>query len=287
MFKVLLYYKFTNIDNPKEFRDLQLSLCKSLNIKGRILIGSEGINGTVAGTEESIDKYISETKKYPGLEDIEWKISFSEENVFPKLRVVVRDEIVTFRAKVDINKRAKYINPEELSKLYESSTDFVILDGRNEYEGRIGKFKNAIVPDIKNFRDFPEWFEKNKELLKGKKVITYCTGGIRCEKLSAYLVQEGIEDVSQLHGGIVTYGEVTGGKDFLGTCYVFDKRIHVDVNSVNPKTISECEHCSKNIARYINCCNALCNKQFICCEECDIKFDSGCSVECQKKSRYK
>lgn len=287
MFTVLLYYKFTEIENPEKLRNLQYELCMKLNLKGRILISTEGINGTVGGSKESCALYMEETKKFPGLEDIEWKISETEIDPFPKLRVVVRDEIVTFNRKVDMSKTAEYIEPEELKKMYDNNEDFIIIDGRNEYEGRIGKFKNAIVPEINNFRDFPEWFEKNKDKLIGRRVVTYCTGGIRCEKLSAYLVEEGIDDVKQLHGGIQTYGDKAGGENFEGTMYVFDNRVHVEVNSINPEVISECFHCGIKVARYVNCCNAECNEQFICCLECDEKFGGGCSLECKEKSRFK
>lgn len=284
MVKVLLYYKFINLDDPKALRDAQFEFCKAHNLKGRILISQEGLNGTVSGIEDQIEAYKIFTEEAIG--KVEWKESFADVDVFPKLRVVVRDEIVTFKHKVDLKKAANYIEPEELKNLYETGKDFIIVDGRNEYEARIGKFKNAIVPKINAFRDFPSWFEENRELFKGKLVITYCTGGIRCEKLSAYLVEQGIDDVQQLHGGIVKYGEVTGGKDFEGTCYVFDHRIHVPVNSINPEIISKCHHCGKKIARYINCCNAECNKQIICCKECDAKFAGGCSEECKKLSRH-
>lgn len=286
-YKILLYYKFVEIKDPNKFREEQFEFCKQHNINGRILISGEGLNGTCSGLEEDINQYISLIESYPEFKDIEWKVSYSDDQVFPKLRVVVRDEIVTFKHNIDISKTGKYIEPEDLSRLYENNEDFVIIDGRNEYEARIGKFKNAIVPEINNFREFPEWFENNKDKIKGKKVITYCTGGIRCEKLSAYLVQEGIEDVSQLHGGIFKYGEISGGKNFDGVMYVFDKRIIVPVNTVNPEIISECSHCGKKVARFINCCNAECNKQFICCEECDKEYEGGCCMECQGKSRYK
>jgi|SRR5690606_22821173 len=287
MYTVLLYYKFTKIENPQKLRDEQFELCKRLGLKGRILIAEEGINGTVGGSREACEEYMAETMKVEGLEDIEWKISESEQDPFPKLRVVVRDEIVTFKKKVDLSKRAEYIEPEELAQLYEKNEDFVIIDGRNEYEGRIGKFKNAIVPEIKAFREFPEWFEKNKDKIKGKFVVTYCTGGIRCEKLTAYLIDQGITNVKQLHGGIHRYGVETGGKNFEGEMYVFDNRITVPVNSVNPEIISECHHCGVKVARYVNCCNAECNKQFICCVECEEKYEGGCCVECQSRSRYK
>jgi len=289
MIKIVLYYKYFDNKDPGKLKEDQLNSCKNLNLKGRILISKEGINGTLAGSESKIDEYIKLTEKSIGI--VEWKISFEETQVFQKLRIVVRDEIVTLGLKKDqedvsLNNKAEYIEPNELASLFDKDEDFFILDARNEYETRIGKFKKTIDLKINNFRDFPEAVKKIKDF-KDKKIITICTGGVRCEKASAYLKKEGFKNVKQLHGGIVTYGEVTGGKDFQGTCYVFDQRIHVPVNKINPEVISECEHCNKKVARFINCCNAKCNKQFICCEECDIKYEKGCSLKCQVKSRFK
>lgn len=283
---VLLYYKYTQIENPEDLREKQFELCSKLGLKGRILIAKEGINGTIGGTTEACNEYMKSTMEYSGLEDIEWKISNNTEDSFPKLRVVVRDEVVSFKAPVDLKNKAPYIQPKEMKELLDSNEEVVILDARNNYESKIGKFKNAIAPDIDNFREFPE-FVKSIEHLKDKPVVTYCTGGIRCEKASAYLVEQGFTNVRQLHGGIAKYGEEAGGKDFEGSMYVFDKRIHIPVNSENPQIISECIHCNVKTENYINCCNAACNKQFIVCEECNVKFEGGCSVECQKLSRYK
>jgi UPF0176 protein len=283
--KVLLYYKYVKIENPEELREKQLELCERLGLKGRILISNEGINGTCGGDENAVRAYMLETEEYPGLEGIEWKISDSDIDPFPKLRVVVRNEVVTFKEDADLSQKAEYIEPEELKALLENDEDVILLDARNNYESEIGKFKNAIAPDIKNFREFPE-FVKSIENLKDKPVVTYCTGGIRCEKASAYLISQGFKNVRQLHGGIFKYGEEAGGKDFQGTMYVFDNRIHVPVNSVNPEIISKCLHCDTGVARYVNCCNAKCNKQFICCEECEAKFGGGCSTDCKAKSRY-
>lgn len=290
MHRILLYYKYVTVDNPEHLAKSQRELCARLQVKGRILISKEGLNGTVGGTPEVIDQYMAETMSYPGLEDVEWKISDGPENVFPRLRIVVRDEVVTLGlgekgADVDLKNKAPYIEPEELMALYDNGEEFTIIDARNEYEGRIGKFNNALVPDINNFREFPE-FVASIEHLKNKPVITYCTGGIRCEKASAYLREQGFEDVRQLHGGIHRYADKTGGKHFEGEMYVFDARVHIPVNQVNPSIISNCLHCEIPVARYVNCCNATCNRQFICCEACDKDFDSGCSRDCQQNSRF-
>jgi UPF0176 protein len=150
------------------------------------------------------------------------------------------------------------------------------LDVRSNYEHEVGKFKNALTLDIENFRDFPE---KVKELehLKGKKILTYCTGGIKCEKASAFLLEQGFENVYQLHGGIIKYGLEAGGEDFEGKCYVFDNRINADVNKVNPKVISKCHVCETNCDRMINCANPVCNLHAPICEKCGWELDGACS----------
>lgn len=281
MYSVLLYYKYTSIADPQDLMVKQKELCSRLNILGRILIADEGINGTVCGTPEAIEEYQKETEQYPGLEDMEWKFSTAEEQVFPRLRVRVRKEIVTLGLRyedrdVSIENKADYIEPEELAKLYDEEQEFYIIDARNKYEGTLGKFKEAIVPDIQNFRDFPEYVKNNLQHLKDKPVVTYCTGGIRCEKASAFLKESGFSNVKQLHGGVHVYAEKTKGKHFDGKLYVFDKRREMDINLVNPRVISSCEFCQVEVAHYIDCQAFGCPAQFICCETCEEKYNSRC-----------
>jgi len=284
-FKVLLYYKYIFLDDPVEIVNTQKELCKKLDIKGRIIISDEGMNGTVAGEVAKIDQYIADTQKKPEFANMEWKVSFAHEQVFPKLRVTLRDEIVTLGVKksgqdVHIENKAHYIEPEELLKLYEEDEDFVILDARNLYEAKVGQFKGAIIPPIDNFREFPE-FVKTIEKYKDKNVVTYCTGGIRCEKASAYLREQGFKKVRQLHGGVHEYGEKVGGKNFEGELFVFDKRLHVRVNTVNPVDIAECIYCHKEMTRYIDCALNSCPELFSCCEECESIHHSTCSQKCE------
>lgn len=281
MYTVLLYYKYTKIADPQDLMIQQKELCNRLGILGRILIATEGINGTVCGEPSAIEEYQKETQNYPGLEDIEWKTSSAEEQVFPRIRIRVRSEIVTLGLQhkgkdVDVSNRAEYIEPEELKELYDSEEEFYIIDARNNYEGTLGKFKNAIVPDIENFRDFPEYVQNNLQHLKDKKVVTYCTGGIRCEKASAFLVESGFKNVRQLHGGVHVYAEETKGKHFDGKLYVFDKRREMDINQVNPSVISTCEFCDTPVAHYIDCKYPGCPVQFICCQTCEEKTQSRC-----------
>lgn len=286
MHTILLYYKYTNIENPTHLKQHQQELGNRLGITGRILIADEGINGTVAGTTEAIDIYMSETQKYPGLEDMEWKISEGPENSFPKLSIKIRPEIVTLGLRkndedVALNNSAKYIEPEELLSLYENDEEFYIIDARNDYEFKVGKFKNAITLPIRNFRELPEHLNDIAHL-KNKKVVTYCTGGIRCEKASAFLKEQGFEDVQQLHGGIHRYSDLTGGKHFEGKMYVFDGRCQIDVNHVNETIISQCHHCGEACASYTDCVNSACNLHYIACASCQEKNMNTCSDACRQ-----
>lgn len=285
MHTILLYYQYTLIQNPQDLQQQQLKLCQELGIKGRILISGEGINGTVSGTKEATQAYREATNQYPGLQTMEWKISSGPEDTFPKLSVKLREEIVTLGLKKDdhdvsLNHKAPYIEPQELAQLYQNEEEFYIIDARNEYESRIGQFHRAIAAPIDNFRDFPEWTQEIQHL-KDKTVITYCTGGIRCEKASAYLIEQGFQNVRQLHGGIHRYSDETGGEHFDGEMYVFDRRVNIQVNHVNPTVISQCEHCQQPISRYCNCALKSCNRQFICCEACKEKHHGSCSAECK------
>lgn len=284
MSTVLLYYKYTPLSHPEELVASQKELCQRLGITGRIRIATEGINGTVAGTDEAIAEYQAVTSTHPGLEDMEWKISDGPEKVFPKLSVLLREEIVTLGLKkvqrdVLVENRADYIEPDELKELYNSGQEFYIIDARNEYESQVGKFKNAITLPIKNFRDLPASMEKY-DALKDKTVVTYCTGGIRCEKASAYLKEQGFANVRQLHGGVHRYAKEVGGEFFEGELYVFDQRVLMPVNEVNPCVISHCHHCGIAVARFIDCNNERCGFQFICCEKCEQEHHGVCSPAC-------
>jgi UPF0176 protein len=284
--RVLLYYKYVPLEQPEQVRDWQKKLCKELDLKGRILVSSEGLNGTVAGLPENTEKYKKATAEHPAFSDMEWKESDAEEQVFPRLRVVAREEIVTLGLKkkamdVSLENKAHYIGPEELLRLYDQNEDFLILDARNEYEAKIGTFKNALVPPINTFREFPE-FVKTIEDYKDKPIVTFCTGGVRCEKASAYLREQGFKNVRQLHGGIHVYAEKTGGKYFEGELFVFDKRLHMSVNKVNPSVIAKCQYCQQPVTRYVDCAEKNCGVLFNCCQGCETKHHGCCSEGCEQ-----
>ncbi|WP_202079820.1 rhodanese-related sulfurtransferase [Caldalkalibacillus salinus] len=284
-YRILLYYKFTPIDDHETFAQEHLDFCKELGLRGRVLVAPEGLNGTVSGTIEQTDKYMAELHKDPRFSDMVFKIDGADEHAFKKMHVRARDEIVTFR--VDgvnpVKKTGKYYTPKEWRELLQRD-DVIVLDGRNDYEYDIGHFRGAIRPEVKAFRDFPKWIKENLQDKKDKKIITYCTGGIRCEKLTSWMLEEGFEDVGQLDGGIVTYGKdpEVQGELWDGKCYVFDERISVPINQKEDVVVGECYHCGKAEDRYINCANPWCNLQHVCCEECEKEHNHSCSKECEE-----
>ncbi|HEY4554750.1 MAG TPA: rhodanese-related sulfurtransferase [Bacillaceae bacterium] len=288
-YRVLLYYYYTTIENPEEFAKKHLKFCKELGLKGRILVAEEGINGTVSGTFEQTEAYMSEMKNDPRFADIIFKIDDSNSHAFKKMHVRPRKELVTLRLEDDINPReltGKYLSPKEF---YEAMQDenTIVLDARNDYEYDLGHFRGAIRPDIKAFRELPDWVRNNKDKFEGKKILTYCTGGIRCEKFSGWLVKEGFEDVGQLHGGIVTYGKdpEVQGQLWDGQCYVFDERIAVPVNQKEHVIVGRDYFDGQPCERYVNCANPECNKQILCSEENEHKYMRSCTDECRLHPR--
>ncbi len=284
---ILLFYKYANIENPEELRDKQKALCERLGLKGRIIVAKEGINATVEGTTEATDEYLKEYLSDPRFSDTHIKKSAGTGDSFPRLSVKVRPEIVSLHLENDINPNeltGVHLKPEELKKWYESGKDFVVVDFRNDYEFKVGRFKNSIMPKLQNFRDIPKALGDLHDL-KDKTVLTVCTGGVRCEKASGLLKREGFKDVYQLDGGMVTYMEKFPGQEFEGSLYVFDKRITMTFDSPeNHKVIGKCDKCETSSERYVNCKNPRCNKHFICCEACSEEDGkSFCSAECREK----
>ncbi len=290
-YRVLLFYKYVNVDDPEKFMNEHLEFCNQNEIKGRVFIAYEGINGTVSGTTENIEKYKKNLRSYPIFEDIIFKEDRAEEHAFFKMHVRVKKEIVNSNLHdIDFKNGGKRLTPEELLKFYEEGKDFIIIDARNNYESNIGKFKNAVTPDIKNFRHWPDVVDSLKDQ-KDKTIVTYCTGGIRCEKASAYMVQQGFKNVYQLEGGIVSYTKKFPDTYWEGGIFVFDERRVVEPNSKNElKYVAECHFCGKPTSYYINCHNQDCDKIIISCHECKIENDYCCSDECRnssnKRDRY-
>jgi UPF0176 protein len=278
-YTVILYYKYIDIDDVQVLRDVQFSLCKELGLKGRVLVAKEGINGTLEGPTDNINKYIELMRSDERFKDIVYKTSGGRGKEFAKLFVRVRDEIVTTGIKDKTfgphrGLTGKYLSSEELHSWYKSGKDFVVVDLRNDYEYEVGRFKDSIIPQsLSHFRDITKILPE-LEHLKNVTIVTCCTGGVRCEVASGFLMQHGYGDVYQLKDGIHTYMERYPDDGFFeGGLYVFDARlVWRPHNSTSSKFIGKCRVCgelSENMVNWdevgkerlhgiicINCCMA-------------------------------
>ena len=225
-------YKFERLDSLDmlipEFQDK----CDELELKGSVYLSPRGINFSISGTEANIEKYIEFMENDSRFLNIPLKRTFSETQPFRRMKVRLKKEIISL-GRDDIDPReltGEYVSPQELLSMYENNEDVVVLDTRNEYETRVGLFENAVDLQLDTFRDFPKAIEQLPEEYKDKKIVMYCTGGIRCEKASAVMLKAGFTDVKQLEGGVLDYFKETGGKYWNGDCFVFDERVALDTD---------------------------------------------------------
>lgn len=228
MFIVAALYHFTRFDDPAALQGPLAALACGKGVRGTLLLAPEGINGTIAGSREGIDAVLAHIRALPGCAGFEWKESTAAEMPFGRMKVRLKREIVTM-GEPDVDPRASvghYVEPEDWNALI-SSPDVVVIDTRNDYEVEIGTFEGAIDPQTKSFRDFPHWWQENAERFHNKRVAMFCTGGIRCEKSTNYLLSQGVEDVFHLKGGILKYLERIPESDTMwhGDCFVFDGRV--------------------------------------------------------------
>lgn len=292
MQKILLYYKFAPVADPEAIRLWQKTLCERYNLRGRILISKHGLNGTVGGDLDDLKAYVKETKTYTSFKDTQFKWSDGAREDFPKLSVKVRDEVVSFGApeELEVDEHGvvgggKHLKPADVHKLVAERDDVVFFDGRNAHEAAIGKFKNAIVPDVATTKDFVRELDSGKyNDIKDKPVVTYCTGGIRCEVLSSLMKKRGFTEVYQIDGGIVKYGEAYGDEGLWeGSLYVFDGRKRTAFTD-KAKDIGDCVHCAAKTSNYENCASKACNKLVLVCEPCRARTDT-CSAACAEALR--
>jgi len=280
---ILLFYKYVDIENPIQIQAWQKALCAKLGLTGRIILATEGINGTVGGTDEAAQAYVDAMNAHPLFGGIDFKTAPGGSQAFPRMRISVKREIVHLGIDpkaLTADQGSQHLTPEQVHELLSNPpADLVVLDGRNNYEAAIGKFENAIAPDIRYFRQFPEYIDQNVDQFKDKTVFMYCTGGIRCERASAYLETKKVaKKIYQLEGGIHRYVEKFPQGFFRGKNYVFDSRITVKVND---DVLSSCLNCTTPSDEYFNCLNALCNKHFTSCPSCLNAYNGTCSQRCQ------
>ena len=269
-YQVLLFYAYLFIEAPDALAARVRSLAERYRLMGRVIVAGEGVNATLEGTVEESEAFVQEFLQDERFAGMQIKRSASSGESFPKLSVKVRKEIVGTqftKEEADPGKKtAPRLSPEELRQWYEEGRDFVVVDMRNSYEFASGHFKNAIDPGLEASRDLPKALPK-LEPLKNKTVLTVCTGGVRCEKMSAYLQNKGFSDVYQLDGGIHSYMEKYPAKDFAGTLYTFDSRLTMDFGGER-EIVGRCHHCNAKTERYVNCANFGCHVHILVCTDC-------------------
>lgn len=295
--RIVLFYCFTPLSDPEAVRLWQRTLCGALGLRGRIIVSKDGINATVGGELDDVKRYLRATKEYPGFKDLDVKWSEGRADDFPRLSVKVRPELVSFGAPDELVVGAEgvvgggtYLSPQQLHELVdagEKSADarreVVFFDGRNAFEAQIGRFRGAVVPDTDTTHDFLAELDSGKyDDLKDRPVVTYCTGGIRCEVLTAHMRRRGFQEVYQLDGGIVRYGEAFKDRGLWeGSLYVFDRRMHLEF-SEEAATIGRCARCEAPTSEFHNCSDAACRKLTLYCADCaaspeTLRCPQGCA----------
>ena len=282
--KILLYYVFTPLADPEAVRLWQRDLCESLGLRGRILLSPDGLNGTLGGDLPALKRYIRKTRDYSPFKHIDFKwsegsgVDESGHSLdFPRLVVKVREEIVSFGAPGELRVEASGVvgggtrlAPAELHELVAARGDEVVFfDGRNAFEADIGRFRGAVVPAVSNTREFVAELDSGKyDHLKGKPVVTYCTGGIRCEVLSGLMKARGFDEVYQLEGGVARYGEAYGDDGLWdGSLYVFDQRMSLDFSD-HTAVLGRCRDCGDPTKHMVNCRDLACREQLVVCPAC-------------------
>ena len=274
--KVLLFYKFADIKDTQEFRDKTLSFCINLELKGRIIIAKEGINGSVSGNTEKVNSFKKYLTSFKEFEDISFKEEDCLIHPFKKMVVKIKKEIISFGEDVDMNKKGIYLSPKEFLEMY-NDKEAIFLDARNNYESKAGKFKDSITPNISSFKQFKEIIPEIEDY-KDKKIVMYCTGGIRCEKASSFLKQKGFERVYQLKDGILNFIKEFPDKAWEGKCFVFDKRLLSSGSDLFP-----CMVCGEKTDFHDICTNKTCTNLISLCPSCYYSRREFCSSSCEKQ----
>jgi len=275
MLTVAALYHFARFPDPAALRGPLLDLCVAQGVKGSLLLAGEGINGTIAGTREGIDAVIAHIRALPGCASLEWKESPAPSMPFGRMKVKLKREIVTM-GQPDVDPRAAvghYVAPADWNALI-SAPDVAVIDTRNDYEIAIGTFQGAVDPGTKSFSQFPAWWEANKDRFHNKRIAMFCTGGIRCEKSTNWLLQQGVEEVYHLKGGILKYLEDVPQEDSLwqGECFVFDDRVSLGHGLV-PGQMTTCGACRRPLTAEDRAAPEF--EDGVCCPHCATEYDAS------------
>ncbi|MBA3957819.1 MAG: rhodanese-related sulfurtransferase [Parachlamydiaceae bacterium] len=287
---VLAYYHFVDLENPHEEVALHKAFFANRDVTCRTYISEQGINGQMSAAKSDAIAYMEWMHARPLFKSVVFKRHESDENVFPRITVKYRKQLAALDAIVDPKNCGEHVSPEEWKEMLQKTDDqHVLLDIRNEYEWKIGRFEGAELPPCDTFREFRTYAEELKEKVDPEKtpVMMYCTGGIRCELFSAVLKENGFEKVYQLDGGIINYGLQKGNDHWLGKLFVFDDRLAVPLAESNQTVISSCHHCHKPNDTYYNCANMDCNTLFLCCPDCLPKYAGCCKEGCKDAERVR
>ncbi len=281
------FYAYAHIGNPVIFRNHLFIHWDTLDVLGRIYVAKEGVNAQLSVPAKNFDAFKSHLDSISFLEGVRLNIAIEQDNLsFLKLKIKVRHKIVadglndvTF----DVTRKGKHVNAREFNELVEKE-DAIVVDMRNHYESEIGHFDNAITPDVDTFRDSLDIIEDElSEHKEDKKLVMYCTGGIRCEKASAYFKHKGFKQVYQLEGGIIEYTRQVRSQElenkFIGKNFVFD---HRRAERISEDVIAQCHQCGHECDKHVNCANEACHLLFIQCEDCATKMDECCSTACKE-----
>lgn len=286
---VLAYYFFTPIESPEEEKKRHKDFFTGRDVTCRIYLSKEGINGQMSASIKDAESYMAWLCSDPRFKDVDFKIHTYHEQVFPRVTVKVKSQLVALDKEVDVKKTAEHLSSDRWAQMIrERDENTVIIDVRNDYEWKVGHFEGADLPCFETFRQFPEYIKKLKKErdLQKTKVMMYCTGGIRCELYSVLVKEEGFQNVYQLEGGILKYGLEKGTQHWRGRLFVFDDRLTVPIHEKEGgEVISACKFCAQKSDLYYNCAHMDCNDLFIACVQCAEKMEGCCSLKCQEAPR--
>jgi len=288
LYIVLAFYKFVAVENPHEEVKTHKHFFNDRDITSRIYISEEGINGQMSGSKKDAMAYIDWMHSRELFHDVEFKLHYWHEQVFPRTTVKYRKQLVAIDKDIDIEKTGIHLSPAEWTEML-ATEEKILIDTRNDYEWKLGHFEGAELPECSTFREFDEYADNLEETVDKKTpVMMYCTGGIRCELYSALLKDKGFEKVYQLDGGIINYGLKEGTGKWKGKLFVFDDRLAIPIcNKEDHEIIGTCHHCQCSIEDYYNCANMDCNALYLSCRECLDKFQGCCHEECKEAPRVR
>lgn len=286
---ILAYYCFIPIEDPSAEVKIHREFLEKQDIKCRVYLSEQGINGQMSGSQESAKAYIHWMHSRQEFKNVEFKIHPYHEHVFPRLIVKYRKQLVAIDSPVDLTKRGESVSPSEWKNMLSEKKNRILLDVRNDYEWKIGHFEGAELPKCETFREFSEYADRLKKEVNPQNtpVMMYCTGGIRCELYSSILIEKGFEKVYQLDGGVIGYGLKEGNTHWLGKLFVFDDRMAIPICEEESPIIGTCHHCGKSYDSYYNCANMDCNHLFISCPDCLLKFVGCCKKECTESQNLR